>query len=58
MLGYNILLYAGNEEAQESMRNGTFMYDNRISVNHQNMETMIESYESFRDFIESTRSFN
>lgn len=44
-----------DKEAQESMRKGTFMYDNRVSVNHQDRETMIESYEAFKDFIEATR---
>lgn len=31
------------------------MYDNRISINHQTRELMVDMYLKFRDFIESTK---
>ena len=31
------------------------MYDNRISVNHQNREVIVDSYNVFKDFIEATK---
>ena len=47
--------FSGNREAMESIREGTFFYDNRISVNHQSREVMIEAYKAFRDFVETTK---
>lgn len=35
--------------------NAPNMYDNRISVNHQNRETMIDSYKAIENFVDATR---
>lgn len=47
--------FSSNREAMESIRNGTFFYDNRISINHQKREDIIESYMAFQDFIDAVK---
>lgn len=47
--------FSEDSEARNSMKRGTFMYDNRVSVNHLKKKDIIKSYESLKDFVEATR---